>query len=721
MLNKHELVYGPSDLERIVACEYLHGDTLQLYVETDNGVETIKKKVPHWLIADRKMPGSVELKGDLPLRHFKTFQNSRQIWDTKNNMPRGTEFLQVYDERERAMILGGFTYFKDLTPKDVGTLSFDIEATGLVHDQTSKVLIISNTYQKGDKLIRRMFSYDEFESQGAMLEAWCKWVTDIDPSVIVGHNIYTYDFHYLDFVARREGVSLRLGRDGSVLNFNKWESKFRRDATQFYVYHGANIFGRNIIDTFFLSIRFDTGRKYPSYGLKQIVAFEGLEVEGRQHYDASLIRKNYQNPEEWAKIKAYAEHDADDSLALYNKMIPAFFYMNQIIPKTFQAQLQGATGAQINSMMMRAYVQNKHSLPLPSPTEQFQGAISIGNPGAYQNCFKVDVASLYPSIMIEYSVTNPTKDPNRSMLDILEVLRTDRLADKAAGRTELSEAKKILINSMYGFLNTNGLCFNSPQDGALVTEHGRKILSLAIDYSQSLGYQLVNADTDSIMISKDGAPWTDEDRAQFLTNLNKMYPDMIRWEDDGLYESVVILKAKNYVMDRGAFFCPKKHKNKVIIKGSAIHATLKEPALKEMIKSIIDTLLAGRKEEIIYLYHQYVLEILEMKDIRRWAFKKTITDKILNPARTNEQKVLTALDGAEYSQGDKLYFYFKEDESLERVENWARDHSTDRLLKKIHDTIKVFDSVYDISSCPNYSLKKNKTRIAQILDSSRQI
>lgn len=707
MLGKNELVYGPSTLEKIVACEYLSGDTLQLFLETPDGCDTITKKVPHWLIADRRMPGSVEIKGNLPLKYFKTFRNAKDIWDTKRDMPPTTQYLQVYDERERAMILGGFTYFKGLTPKDVGTLSFDIEATGITHDQTSKVLIISNTYQKGDKLIRRMFSYDEFESQGSMLEAWCKWVNDVDPSVIVGHNVFTYDFPYLDFVARREGVSLRLGRDGSALSFNKWESKFRRDATQFYHYHGANIFGRNIIDTFFLAIRFDTGRKYPSYGLKQIIAHEGLEVQGRQHYDASQIRKNYENPEEWAKIKAYAEHDADDSLALYNKMIPAFFYMNQIIPKTFQSQLQGASGAQINSMMVRAYVQNKHSLPLPSPSERFQGAISIGNPGVYQNCFKVDVASLYPSIMLEYNVTNNEKDPNRSMLGILEVLRADRLADKAAGRTELSDAKKILINSMYGFLNTDGLPFNSPKDGALVTEHGRNILSKAIDYAASLECELVNADTDSIMISKGGEPWTEEQRSAFLDNLNKLYPEMIKWEDDGLYPSVVIFKAKNYAM-----ITPKGLK----IKGSALHATLKEPALKEMIKSIINLLLSNKKHEISYLYHKYVQEIIELKDIKRWAFKKTITDKILSPGRTNEQKVLDALDGAEYSQGDKLYFYYKDDDSLERVENWNHDHSIDRLLKKIHDTIKVFDSVYDITSCPNYSLKRNKNKIAGILN-----
>src|ERR1035437_2153251 len=122
----------------------------------------------------------------------------------------------------------------------------------------------------------------------------------------------------------------------------RW-SKFRKDQSQFLDYNKCYIFGREIIDTYFLSIKFDVvQKKYESYGLKPIIKAEGLEIEGRQFYDASLIRKNYTIPEEWEKIKDYALHDADDALSLWDLQGPSSFYMCNTIPKSLQELTCGA-------------------------------------------------------------------------------------------------------------------------------------------------------------------------------------------------------------------------------------------------------------------------------------------------------------------------------------------------------------------------------------------
>jgi len=188
----------------------------------------------------------------------------------------------------------------------------------------------------------------------------------------------------MNFCAEKAGTKLELGRDCSEIVFAKKPSKFRKDGSQEYDYHKAYIFGREIIDTFFLAIKYDFARKYQSYGLKQIIAQEGLEVKGRQHYDASKIRDNYLIADEWKKIKAYAVHDADDSLALYDLMIAPYFYLSQSIPKGFQTMLTSASGSQINSFLMRSYLQDGHSLPTADKEKEYEGAISIGNPGVYQ-------------------------------------------------------------------------------------------------------------------------------------------------------------------------------------------------------------------------------------------------------------------------------------------------------------------------------------------------
>jgi DNA polymerase elongation subunit (family B) len=380
----------------------------------------------------------------------------------------------------------------------------------------------------------------------------------------------------MNYCAKKAGTELKLGRDGSSLSFRDYESKFRKDGSQFYPYRKIKIYGREIVDTFFLAIRYDVGRKYPSYGLKAIIDFEGLQVEGRQFYDASKIKDNYKDPEEWEKIKKYAEHDADDSLAVYDLMISPYFYMAQSIPKCFQEIICGAAGSQINSILVRAYLQDGHSIPKKSESEKFEGAISLGNPGVYSHVLKVDVASLYPSIMLQYEICDQEKDPNRYFLKMVQYFTEERLKNKALAKDtgkkeydDLQAAQKILINSMYGFMGANELNFNSPKKAALVTEKGREILSKGMQWVEDKGYQLVNVDTDSFSYTK-GREVSKKEFDADIEEINTMYPEKIKWEDDGYYKKVIVIKAKNYVLDDG---------KKVKYKGSAITDQKKEPAL----------------------------------------------------------------------------------------------------------------------------------------------
>lgn len=696
-------------MDKIVAIERTQEGQIDVFL---SGVSNpIRQTIPFFLLADKPFPGWKQLDGDLPLKYYKEFPSSRNLWDTKKIAPPDTQWLHIYDDRDSALINGGLTYFQGLTNhKDLSILSFDIESTGLNHGPESKVLIISNTYRPAggvQKSIRKLFAYDDYKSTAEFFLDWTKWVREMDPDVIVGHNIYSYDLPYMDYCARRSGVELKLGRDGSALKFNSWESRFRRDQSQFYTYNEARIYGRNLIDTFFLSIKSDIGRQYESYGLKQIIKQENLEVKDREFYDANEIRTNYQNPIEWAKIKRYAEHDADDALALYDLMIPAYFHMAQIVPQSFSNIINRATGSQINQMIIQDYLKVRHSIPIASPAEEYQGADSGATPGIYGKSFKADVASLYPSLMLTYHIEDKEKDPRGSILRILTQLRLERLRNKKqAAQTgqrlykDLSEARKVLINSMYGFLGTPGLNFNAPDCAAEVTRYGREVLSIAKKWADENQYILVNWDTDSITISlKNDSNINPE---FIILGLNKLMPDGISWENDGIFESVVVLKIKNY----GLLYT----NGKIKLKGSGIKASLKEPALREMISRIMISMLNNRDgREVADIYHGYVTEILSPAiDMKRWAFKRTITDNLKSSTRTNETKVMDALEGEDRLQeGDKYYLYFRPDGTLSTVNNWKGDHDVVKLLQKLYKTIEIFEPVYPIEFLPNYSLKKN--------------
>lgn len=491
------LIYGKNNLDRIVSIEP-GNSTAEVFRELEDG-SVVSETVPcsHYLLYNQQLsPKFKRLKGDQYYKYMIEYDN----WDKYNTVlktsyQRKYDFHVIRDPKESLMVKDGYTYFKNMKVEDVSVLSFDIETVGLAFDGTSKVLLIANTFRKQGKVTRRLFSVDEYESDKHMIMDWVGWVNECDPSIMLGHNIFGYDLPYISHCHNH--LPLLLGRNGSALKFSERSSQFRKDGSQAYDYNNALVYGRELIDTYFLSMKYDVAarREYESYGLKAIIQHEGLERKDRQHYNAGDIAKNWNDPVERAKIKKYAIHDADDALKLYDLMIPSFFYYTQSIPRSFQSVINTATGSQFNSLMVRGYLQQGHSIAKGSDKEEFLGAISFGRPGIHKNVFKIDVQSLYPSIILSKKLYNKSKDPQGLFLKIMEFFTDERIRNKELGETtesryhrDLSDSQKIVINTGYGFLAAPKLNYNSPADASTVTEVGREILKKAILWASGSEY-----------------------------------------------------------------------------------------------------------------------------------------------------------------------------------------------------------------------------------------
>jgi len=494
------LVYGKSGLEKIVGLEP-GDDFAEVFIESSPGVIT-SQFVPnrYWILSSKPYDKSwVRLKGNQHFKYGKQFA-TREEFQNRRNVLKKQDVFSIYDAQEALMVKDGYTYFKGIHPKDISVLSFDLETTGLNPEaEDALVILISITYRAGDKVVKRLLSYDDYESEVDMLLNFCSIVQELNPTVIIGHNIYSFDFPYIISRAEQLGITLELGRDKSKPVVFKYESDFRLDGSRDLHYKKIRIFGRQIIDTMFLAYKYDIGKKYESYGLKQIIRQEGLEKKDRVFYDASQIRFNYKNKDEMKKIKDYCRDDSDDALALYDLMITPFFYMAQVVPKSFQSIIESASGAQINSVMVRSYLQDKHSIAKASDIYHYEGGISLGIPGIYKNVFKIDVASLYPSVMLEYEVYDKEKDPNANFLKTLKYFTEERLRHKKLYKEtgnkyhdDFQATWKIFINSYYGFMGTAGLNYNSIKCAEYVTKKGRDTLKYAIKWATGMSDEQIN-------------------------------------------------------------------------------------------------------------------------------------------------------------------------------------------------------------------------------------
>jgi DNA polymerase, archaea type len=711
------LINGKSDLQRIVGIEP-KDSSCEIFQELEDG--TIKSSFvdnSYWLLSYKPLDNQFnKLNGNLFFNYDKQYETREEFISDKKKWWKETTF-SIYDERESLMVTDGFTYYKAMKPEEVSLLSFDIETTGLdPNANDAQVILISCTYRNCKGLTNKLFSYDEYENEAEMLIAWSKWIVEVNPSVIIGHNIFSYDLNYLYERAETLGITLNFGRDSTALRKGSWEKKFRVDGSRDLPYYDFRVYGREFLDTIHLSIRADISRKYQSYGLKAIIKQEGWEKTGRTFYDAAKIRTNFKNKEEFKKIKEYCKDDAQDSLVLFDKFISPYFYMMQSVPKPPQLFSQSASGSQLNSIMIRAYLQEGFSLPKSDEVHDFPGAISEGYPGIYKNINKLDISSLYPSIMQEYRIYPKLKDPNQHFPKLVDYLREQRLQNKKLAKetenpyySHLEQSQKILINSLYGFLGSQGLLFNYPEGAAQVTRLGRETLQKGMGWIKEKGFIIANVDTDSISFGYPDAKFiTEEQRGIIREELNKLFPKNIVWEDDGYYSNFIVFKAKTYVM--------KKEDGKITYKGSALRSPILEPAFNEFIKRIIDAIL-NEKTNYTEIYNEYVKECFYLTDIERFSTRKTISSKTLNSERLNEEKIRNAIEGTEIVEGDRVRVYTDNNNNLKLIENYNNDHDVITLISKLYKTALRFETILDIDKYfINYALKKNHNALHQLLD-----
>ncbi len=212
-------------------------------------------------------------------------------------------------------------------------------------------------------------------------------------------------------------------------------------------------------------------------------------------------------------------------------------------------------------------------------------------------------------------------------------------------------------------------------------------------------FVLANCDTDSIAFRKsDGSDFDKNELDSLVSEINAIMPERIVWDNEGKFRRFIVVAAKNYLLDDG---------KTIKIKGASLKATMREPALKDFISEILELLRTDRQAHIFDLYRSYALKIVDLKDISQWCFKKTITKSILEPERTQEARVLAALKGSVFSEGDRVFLYFKTEEEYALREKFDGTYCRETLLRKLYNTLKIFSKIIDISLFPNYALKRN--------------
>lgn len=588
----------------------------------------------------------------------------------KNYSATNVPYLFLPDLSHQYMLASGTTLFNCMEFSELRCLALDIETTCAEGYEFSnpdrpddRIISIALKDSHGDEIVLRGDQLTEPE----LLQALNSEIHRCDPDVITGHNLFRFDLDYIGRRAQRHGIRLNWGRNGSAPHVTPHARWSLADKT--LEYPRWDVYGRHIIDTYFLVQLYDVGgRNLESHGLKSVAHHFGIAASDRTYLEGADISAAFQNDPE--RLYRYNRDDARETLSLFRLLGFPWFLQSRIFPYSFQNCVIRGNATRINSLFLREYLHQGHAIPARTSTvAPFEGGYTESSfSGVIGPIVHCDVASLYPSLMLTYHLA-PAKDSLGLFLPMLSDLRRFRLSAKQQTRDSQNDAErhyfdslqqvfKVLINSFYGYLGAARHNFSDPATAAEVTRLGRVTIRNMIDLLISEGALPIEVDTDGIYFKPPVICVSEAHEQELVKRISQKLPEGLEVELDGRYRSMFAYKTKNYALQ--------EYDGRIIIKGSGLRSRGVEPFLREFIRDVIERLLANTPETVDRLFEQYVARLRARSlDVAWIARSETLgespesyREKLRSGSRNHAAAFEVALaSGRPYRTGDHVSYY----------------------------------------------------------------
>jgi DNA polymerase elongation subunit (family B) len=678
------VLFGHDSTPQLIAFEIEGQDQVRVFSKNNGQVTSaLFPFTPFLLLADTGLltnfPGDVEieaLQGEGFFRYLARFPGLAEAQKARQFLQRASgkaptapdaPYFYLSDPVQQYLLMSGQTHFLEMHLHDLKRLQVDIEVycgRGFEFPnparEEDRIILIALSDSTGWEMALSGTEMTEAD----MLREMVRLIQERDPDVIEGHNLFRFDLEYIEARARRHGVELHLGRDGSLLRGHPSRMQIAERAITYKKYE---IFGRHIVDTWILAQHYDvTARNLESYGLKDVARHFDLAAEGRTYIPAEEISWQFDHAPE--ALVAYALDDVRETRAIAALLAPSYFVQAQIFPLSYQNVILRGNATKIDALLLREYLRQRSAIPAPSAgTEVLGGYTDIRYQGVATHILNCDVTSLYPSIILHYKCF-PAKDSLGVFPRLLQDLRQFRVEAKQraheAGREDervyfeaLQSTFKILINSFYGYLGFGMGHFNDFAQANRVTSLGRELIRGVVDRLEHRGCRIIEVDTDGFYFTLPGGMGAEAEE-QLLNDLAATLPEGIRLELAGRYRSMFSYKMKNYAL--------LDEQGKLVIKGSGLRSRGLELFQRQWMEEMMLFLLRGEAEKIPELTDRYLKDFdAHHFPVRMFMKTETLQDSL----ETYQQKVKAkkrnpaapyelALKAARpYQPGDQISYY----------------------------------------------------------------
>jgi len=708
---KNTMLFGADPTPRIVAIELGETGTVKVHRREKDGSTTTDVEPFHpfvWADSDVVDLGieAEKLKGDLKFGWLITVDSWKELISLRNGLKNaGRDFFALTDPIQHYLSATGRTLFKDFPFEELKRMQ--LEVLSFSEGEADHIMSIALSDNTGWEEVIIVDAKKTEESERSAIKRLTSLIKARDPDVIEGHNLFRFDLPYLVARAKKLKTKLDWGRSAGFLRSRPSRLQIAEKTID---YPKFTIDGRHFVDTFLLAQFYDVG-------MRSLAGFERTDVA--RHFGfcdeeiSALVGKEleraYISGKE--KFRRRALCGVRETRAVSELLSPSYFIQAQIFPYNYQDVIVRGNATRINGLFLREYFRQKHSIPeLPMPQTFEGGYTDIFFTGVARNVWHCDVASLYPSIMLQFDCF-PASDRLQIFRHLLTDLRTFRLEAKAKMRAEknptrqhhlqaLQNTFKILINSFYGYLGFAQGNFADFDAAARVTQIGRDLLKKMIGWLNAHGANVIEVDTDGIYF----VPPEKIDIDELQKGLAKELPPGIEVEFDEQFEAMFSYKAKNYAL--------LTKDGDVIIKGGALKSRGLEKFQRVFLEEMIKLIMEGRSDAIPRLRDQFEKKIRN----REWKIDMlmktdTLQDslekyraKIAGSARNRAAAYELALaSGRAYKPGDHVSYYIRSTPKKAPAYEAARlasafdpqnrDENVDYYVAKLDELVKKFGSM----------------------------
>lgn len=714
----NQLLFGSDPTARIVAIELGETGTVKVYRRGKNAETTCEIEEFHpfvWTdgdVADLGLTNAEKLSGDLKYDWLVTTDSWKELIALRNGLKKaGRTFFALSDPVQHYLTHSGRTLFKQLPFEElkrmqIEVLSFsggDLEAAP--DDHITSIAVSDHTgWEELIEVDPRAID----ESEHAAIKRLTSLIKERDPDVIEGHNLFKFDLPFLVARARKAKTKLDWGRSGGFLRSRPSRLQIAEKTID---YPKFTVEGRHFVDTFLLAQFYDVGmRSLTGFERSEVAEHFGLTniADVSQLSGKELQRAWLNDPKRYRERALCAVRE---TRAVAELLSPSYFIQAQIFPYNYQDVIVRGNATRINALFLREYFRQRHSIPELPMVRGFEGGYTdIFFTGVARNVWHCDIASLYPSIMLQFDCF-PQTDQLQIFRHLLTDLRTFRLETKAKMRAEKEPAQqrhlhalqntfKILINSFYGYLGFAQGHFADFEAAARVTQIGRDLLKKMIDWLKAEGAQVIEVDTDGIYF----VPPNENGIGGLQAGLARELPPGIEVEFDEQFGAMFSYKAKNYAL--------LTNEGEVVIKGGALKSRGLEKFQRVFLEEMIKLIMEDKSDAIPQLREKFErqirrgempIEMLMKTDTLQDSLDK-YRAKIGAGGRNKAAAYELALtSGRNYKPGDQISYYIKATpkkvaayEAAKLVTDFDpqnRDENVDYYVAKLDELVKKFAGV----------------------------